>query len=204
MNRASPGFTKDVKSLHVLLEQLLPPPNTNMLGSTGSGLNNMTSGSTHSYSSVVESTAWDSSSLISLLKEVSSDASGMDETVVTRCILIFARNHYIPLISPQEVWPIHVTNPFNRPTSSLPIKISDFSVSNPNCIIDILYLHEKASESNHVQEIYEALGLLENDQVSRSYEVTKSHKRLLMATTELLANPSFRSKRKDAHRWPLQ
>ena len=176
-----------------------------MLGSNGSGSNSMISGSTYSNSSVVESTAWDSSSLISLLKEVSSDASGMDETVVTRCILIFARNHYIPLISPQEVWPIssHVTDLSNL--YSLPLKISDFSVSNPSCIIDILYIHEKASsESNHVQEIYESLGLLENDQVSRSYEVTKSHKRLLMATTELLANPAFRSKGKDAHRWPLQ
>jgi hypothetical protein len=175
--RASPGFIRDVKLLMSIIDQILALSDNSIKITSrfdpGSPRN--------SNIGLYAETCWDGTTLLSILKDCSLESA--DNNIVTRCILFFSRNRSIPKIDPNE--------------------ITSFYKAHPLCIIDVLYIHEKASELNRVQEIYEILGGIENER-SRSYEITKSQKRLLLATTELLGNPAFRSKEKDCHRWLLQ
>ena len=178
--RASPGFSRDVKLLMSIIDQILALSDNSVKITSRFDPGSPRNSNIGVYQERAE-TCWDGTTLLSILKDCSSESA--DINVVTRCILFFSRNRSIPKIDPNE--------------------ITSFYKAHPLCIIDVLYIHEKASELNRVQEIYEILGGIENER-SRSYEITKSQKRLLLATTELLGNPEFRYKEKDCHRWLLQ
>jgi hypothetical protein len=78
----------------------------------------------------------------------------------------------------QSVEPIRVVLIYAR-SSAIPdlkdVDLQKFYTKN-NVTIDVLYLHEKASPDNNVQEIYEVLGKIETEK-SRSYEMVKSMKK---------------------------
>ncbi len=92
----------------------------------------------------------------------------MDETI--RVILIYCRSDCVPDCTADEM--------------------ALFYSRNPNCVIDVcklerlivVYLHDKPSEENKVQTIYETLEILETNK-SRSYEMVKSQKRYLWSLT---------------------
>ncbi|KAJ3302734.1 hypothetical protein HDV03_004619 [Kappamyces sp. JEL0829] len=77
------------------------------------------------------------------------------------------------------------------------IQMAQIYSEHSNVVLDVVYLHEKASRENRVQEVYETLGIMEKPGLSRSYEMTRSYKRFMLAMTELLGNPSV------SHKWPL-
>jgi hypothetical protein len=73
-------------------------------------------------------------------------------------------------------------------------------MNHPLFFLDVLYVHDKVSPDNNVQEIFDILGHLETDS-SRSFEVTKNPQRLLLAFTELLGHPMHRSSKAKTHHW---
>jgi hypothetical protein len=97
-----------------------------------------------------------------------------------RIVMIYGRSNCIPECSQQEM--------------------QEFYQRFPHCCFDIVYLHDKPSEENKVQEIFDTLGYMESE-TSRSFEITRNYKRYLLAMTELLGNPSHRSVKPKCHYW---
>jgi hypothetical protein len=119
-------------------------------------------------------------SVESLLDAIQGCLPSEDSNTLLRVILIYARSNCIPQCDPQ--------------------RMTEFYTKNPLCYIDLVYLHEKPSEENCVQDIFDTLGHIESKD-SRSYEITRNYKRYLLAMTELLGNPSQRSNQPKCHHW---
>jgi hypothetical protein len=108
------------------------------------------------------------------------DCLSVDSEEFLRILFIYGRSHCIPECDK--------------------VQMEQFYAKYQQCCIDIVYLHEKPSDENKVQEIFDTLGNLENG-YSRSFEITRNYKRYLLAMTELLGNPTQRPREPKCHYW---
>ena len=113
---------------------------------------------------------WHVDSLVQVLLDCQRNMQESNQAL--RCILLYSRSSFVPQGAEQ---------------------MRDiYRNAGPGLLIDVLYQHDMASYENKVQQIYETLGSLEKEGVSRSYEMGKSLRRLMMAMTELLGHSEFR------------
>ena len=124
-----------------------------------------------------ENVVWNVSSLFDLIHDV------LPTSDILRIILIYTRSNCIPKCNPVE--------------------FKSFYEKYANVYLDCVYLHDKPSETNQVQQIFDQLGHIESPK-ARSFEITRNYKRYLLAMTELLGNPSQRSEKSNCHIWNFQ
>ncbi|KAJ3152431.1 Component of the BRCA1-A complex [Geranomyces michiganensis] len=112
---------------------------------------------------------WDLSTLFSAIHDQYPDPATADYFL--RVIIIYCRSNTLP----------------SGPDDS---QLAIFH-ANPHCFLDGVYVHDKASVTNEVQSIYDALSYLGNEE-DRFYELTREFRRFSTAMTKLLAHPAQR------------
>jgi len=115
--------------------------------------------------------SFDVESLFKLLEERNLKPTGSDHLL--RIIFIYGRSSVIPSVNKSELVKSYLQD--------------------PNFAFDALYLHEKSSPENKIQQVYNEIVSMElEEQNFYFYETSKSSKRLTSAMFQLLAQPGQR------------
>ncbi|KAI9095218.1 hypothetical protein DFS34DRAFT_189628 [Phlyctochytrium arcticum] len=112
---------------------------------------------------------WDMSTLFDAIQDGLPPLSGAAHSL--RVIILYCRSNSMPEVSSEE-------------------EFSKYA-SNPLLFIDVVYLHDKADDSNEVQSIFDRFTALLGDS-NRTFELSRQSERFDIAMTKLLAHPTQR------------
>jgi hypothetical protein len=131
-----------------------------------------------------EGEPWQAGSLLNILNEICpNNDDDQDENNLEKhlqVLLFFGRSDCCP------IFPDSLDSFLSKPIT-----------------IDTLYIHDKNDERNSVLEIFKALSVLECSR-SRTFELVKNYKRMMLAMTELLGHPLVRlNGTPNCHSWML-